>query len=288
MVNRRVPEPGGIDLHAHSSISDGTEPPAGLVAAAVAANLSAVAITDHDTLAGWPEARKAAARTGIRLIPGLELSCQVGPVSVHLLAYWLDPDDQVLQDELAKIRTGRGGRLPAMLAGLAAAGVDITEAQVATAAGTAVSLGRPHVADAMVTAGYVADRQEAFDRYLREGKPGYVSRYSPELRHAIALVRSAGGVPVIAHPWGRSSKPVLTRALLSDLARSGLAGLEARHLDHDRAAEAELTKLAGDLGLLVTGGSDWHGVGKVDHPLGARTTDSRVLAELAGQARNPA
>ena len=278
--------PGGIDLHAHSSVSDGTEPPAGLVEAAVAAGLSAVAITDHDTLAGWPEALEAAARTGIRLVPGLELSCQVGPVSVHLLAYWPDPADEVLQDELSRIRAGRDGRLPAMLAGLAAIGVHIDENQVAEAAGPAVSLGRPHLADAMVAAGYVADRKEAFDRYLREGKPGYVSRYSPDLHHAIGLVRSAGGVPVIAHPWGRSSKPVLTRAVLSDLARSGLAGLETHHLDHDGHAEAELTRLAADLGLLVTGGSDWHGVGKVDHPLGARTTEPRVLDALAAQARS--
>jgi 3',5'-nucleoside bisphosphate phosphatase len=283
MVNK--PAPGGIDLHAHSSVSDGTEPPTGLVAAAVAANLSAVAITDHDTLAGWPEAHDAAARARIRLVPGLELSCEVGPVSVHLLAYWPDPADGDLQDELTRIRAGRDGRLPALLAGLAAAGVHLDEDQIADAAGTAVSLGRPHVADAMVSAGYVADRQEAFDHYLREGKPGYVSRYAPDLHHGIALVRAAGGVPVIAHPWGRSSRPVLTKALLSDLARNGLAGLETHHLDHDAAAEAELTRLAADLGLLATGGSDWHGTGKVDHPLGARTTEPRVLDALAAQAR---
>jgi 3',5'-nucleoside bisphosphate phosphatase len=287
MVSGRPGPAGGIDLHAHSSVSDGTEPPAGLVAAAVASGLSAVAITDHDTLAGWPEAQEAAARTGIRLVPGLELSCTVGPVSVHLLAYWPDPADSALLDELSRIRDGRDSRLPAMLAGLAAAGVVLDEDQIAAAAGTAVSLGRPHIADAMVAAGYVADRQEAFDRYLREGKPGYVARYASELDDGIALVRSAGGVPVIAHPWGRTSRPVLTRERLSDLARRGLAGLEAHHLDHDRAAEAELTRLAGDLGLLVTGGSDWHGTGKVGHPLGARTTEPRVLDELAAQARAP-
>jgi 3',5'-nucleoside bisphosphate phosphatase len=274
---------GGIDLHAHSSVSDGTEPPAGLVEAAVAAGLSAVAITDHDTLAGWPEAEEAATRSGIRLIPGVELSCELDGVSVHMLVFWPDPENEILQAELTRIRAGRDGRLPAMLTGLASVGVVLSEAQVAVAAGDAVSLGRPHVADAMVTAGYVADRGEAFDRYLSEGKPGYVPRYSPDLTQAIDLARSAGGVPVLAHPWGRLSRPTLTRAVLSDLARSGLAGLEAHHLDHDRAADAELTRLASDLGLVVTGGSDWHGSGKVGHALGVRTTEPRVLDEIVAQ-----
>lgn len=275
-----------IDLHAHSSVSDGTEPPATLVTDAAAAGLTTVAITDHDTLDGWDEAFSVAEKAGIDVVPGMEMSCELDGVSVHLLVYWPDPRSTELLDELARIRQGRDGRLPTMLRQLDEVGVHLTEEQIADSAGTAVSLGRPHIADAMIKAGYVADRQEAFDRYLVEGRPGYVARYSTELPDAITLARRVGGVPVIAHPWGRLSRPVLTPEVLARCASDlGLAGVEARHQDHPAEAISELTGLAGELGLLVTGGSDWHGSGKVDHDLGVHTTDPEVLERLAAQAR---
>src|SRR5690606_20377894 len=149
----------------------------------------------------------------------------------------------------------------------------------------ATSLGRPHVADAMVAGGYVADRSEAFDRWLAEGRPGHVTKHAPKPAEAIELVRAAGGVPVIAHPRGRGSRAVLTDERLAELAAIGLAGIEVAHHDHDRRTQQELSALAGDLDLIVTGASDHHGAGKVDHPLGVHTTDPEQYARLLEEAR---
>jgi predicted metal-dependent phosphoesterase TrpH len=273
-------EPLRVDLHAHSKISDGTETPRDLIAAARAANLDVVALTDHDTVAGWGEAATAAVDYGVTLIRGLELSCARGGAGIHVLGYLIDPLAPGVDAELTAIRAGRADRLPAMLAALARHGMPLTQQQVWAQAGAADSLGRPHVADAMVAAGYVADRRQAFDEWLGEGRPAFVNRYAPDVADGVTLIKRAGGIPVLAHPWGRQSRRVVTVDLIGELAELGLAGLEAHHADHDEATEAELVALAGDLGLAATGGSDWHGRGKVGHDLGSRLTSPPAYRQL--------
>jgi hypothetical protein len=180
---------------------------------------------------------------------------------------------------------GRDDRVPAMLAKLRALGIPATEEALAEVTKNTVATGRPHVADLLVRLGVVADRAEAFDRFLRAGKPAYVSRYATDLAEMIGLVTAAGGVPVVAHPWGRGSGDVLDAAALAELADAGLFGLEVDHLDHDAAQRAALREIAADLGLVVTGSSDHHGLGKVDHDLGCETTSpesyERILARAA-------
>lgn len=276
-----------IDLHTHSSVSDGTDTPTQLVRKAAEQGLDVLGLTDHDTFDGLREARLAASEAGVTLLPGLEMSCRLEGASVHLLGYGCDPHAEVLLDELAKIRVGRSGRLPDMLARLASLGMPLTETEIAAQVGASPSLGRPHVADAMVAKGYVADRQEAFDRYLGEGCPAYVHRYSCDLRRGIALVRQARGVPVIAHPWGRGRDQQLTPAVLSELTMEyRLEGVEVNHPDHDADTRQRLGALATRLGLLQLGSSDHHGLGKVNNDLGCETTAPEVYEELVRRIRS--
>lgn len=269
-----------IDLHAHSHCSDGTDSPGELIRNASAASLDVVALTDHDTAGGWGEAGQAAACHDVRLVPGMELSCRHDRVGVHLLAYQLDPAHPPLRAELDQILAGRTSRLPAMLERLRAVGVAITLDDVVRVSSAASAAGRPHVADALVALGVVEDRSEAFARYLGWGRPGYVGRYATELATMIRLVREAGGVSVIAHPWSRGSRTVLTEDALLRLAEDGLTGIEVEHRDHDVATRTRLRAIAGDLGLVATGGSDYHGTGKVDHDLGCETTDPEQFERL--------
>jgi predicted metal-dependent phosphoesterase TrpH len=274
-----------IDLHTHSSCSDGTDPPATLVARAAAAGVDVLGLTDHDTFDGWDEAVDEAERRGIGLIRGAEISCRLHGGSVHLLAYLPDPDDERLTAELARIRAGRDARVPLILDRLRAHGIDLDVAAVAAQSKDATSLGRPHIADALVAAGYVADRREAFDRWLGEGRPGFVTRYAPHPRVVVERVVDAGGVPVLAHPRGRHSRHLLTDEAIAELAAAGLAGLEVDHLDHDADVRRELRALAGALDLVVTGASDHHGTGKVGHDLGCCTTSEAELVRLLERAR---
>ena len=270
-----------IDLHAHSAVSDGTDTPAEFVAAAAGAGLDVVALTDHDTFDGLPAALAAGQTLGVRVVPGIEISTQLGGASVHLLGYGCRTGEPRLLAELELLRGGRDDRVPRMLAKLADLGMPVDAATLARARGDAPSIGRPHIADAMVALGYVADRREAFDRFLADDGPAYVDRYAVELATGIELVHGAGGVAVLAHPWGRSSRDLLTEDLLALLVdQHELDGIEVDHLDHDPATRAELRALAGRLGVLVTGSSDYHGFGKTDHPLGANTTAPEVLAEI--------
>jgi predicted metal-dependent phosphoesterase TrpH len=274
-----------IDLHTHSDRSDGTDRPSELVARAAAAGLDVLALTDHDTAVGWDEARAAATDEGIGLVPGMEISCAHAGDGVHLLAYLLDPSYPPLAEELRRVLDGRSARLPAILDRLRGLGIDVTRDDVLAVSGSAAATGRPHVADALVAKGVVRDRTEAFDRFLAQGRPGYVSRYAADLVQMIRLVSRAGGVSVVAHPWGRHSRRALDVATLTTLKEAGLAGLEVDHQDHDQATRAELRAVAGRLGLLRTGSSDFHGAGKLDCPLGANTTDpdqfERLLAAAA-------
>ena len=261
-----------IDLHTHSRASDGTDTPAGLVRAAVDAGLDVLAITDHDTSGGWAEAAAAARETGLTLVPGMEISARHHGRGVHLLAYWPDPEYPPLAEELEHVLQGRQGRVPTMIARLNALGIEITEDDVRRAADGAVASGRPHVADALVTLGVVPDRTAAFDRYLGWGRPAHVDRYAVPLERAITLVKEAGGVSVVAHPWGRGGLGRPDEAAFAALQRLGLDGIEVDHQDHDAEARARLRAIARDLDLVVTGSSDYHGAGKTDHELGCNTT----------------
>jgi predicted metal-dependent phosphoesterase TrpH len=276
-----------IDLHTHSDRSDGTTSPREVMLAAKAAGLDVVALTDHDTSEGWGEAEAAASECGIGLLLGMEISCQHAGRGVHLLAYLPDPTYLPLRDALALVLEGRDQRMPQVCARLRELGVDIDEADVRRQAAGAVAVGRPHVADTLVALGVVQHRNEAFDRFLSPGRPAYVRRYAAPLEELLDVVRGAGGVAVIAHPWGRTTNAQLGEEGLAELKSLGLAGIEVDHQDHSRAQRDELRAIAGNLGLVVTGSSDYHGTGKLDHELGCNTTDPAELErllDLAGQS----
>jgi predicted metal-dependent phosphoesterase TrpH len=252
------------DLHVHSSASDGTEPPAEVMRRAARAGLDVVALTDHDTVAGHGEARRALAGplTSLTLLPGLELSCRLdgprGQQSLHLLAYLFDPGHPEVAAELSRIRDDRVLRARAMVGRLADLGVDISWDQVAAIAGPAV-VGRPHIARAMAASGAIASPREAFSRdWIADGGRAYVGRYALDPVHAIGLIRDAGGVAVLAHP--RAGRDCLVSdEEIGQLAAAGLAGVEVFHPDHPDTERAGLLALAHDLGLVATGGSDDHG-----------------------------
>ena len=269
-----------IDLHTHSRASDGTQTPTELIHAASAAGLDVVAITDHDTANGWDEAREAADQVGIELVRGMEISTRHHGRGVHLLAYLPDPTYPPLVAELDRILAGRSARVPMMLARLRSLGIDLTDDDVRRAADGTVATGRPHVADALVTRGFVADRSEAFERYLGAGKPAHLDRHAASLATTIRVVDEAGGVSVLAHPWGRSSRQWPDEAELAALRTAGLAGVEVDHQDHDQQARAALRAIATNLDLVITGSSDHHGLGKVDHELGVNSTAPEHYARL--------
>jgi predicted metal-dependent phosphoesterase TrpH len=268
-----------IDLHTHSSVSDGTQTPTELVEAAAAAGLDVMAITDHDTAAGWDEAVAAAERLGVGLVRGMEISTRHRGEGVHLLAYLPDPTHPDLVDQLDRVLSGRGDRIPAMVAALRAAGSAITEADVVGGV-----RGRPHVADALVRLGEVASRDEAFAKWLNPGRPGFVDRYAAPLTGMIGAVAAAGGVTVVAHPWARGRREALPAEEIAHLRALGLSGIEVDHQEHAPDVRAELRGLAADLDLVATGSSDHHGLGKVDHDLGCNTTDPEQLERLLERA----
>lgn len=270
-----------IDLHTHSAVSDGTDTPAELVQAAARAGLTVIALTDHDTFDGLDQAVTEGRRIGVEVARGLELSCARQGQSVHLLGYGVDETHRGLATELTRIRDGRRGRVSGVLERLAALGVPVSAAEVQAQVGDSPSVGRPHIADALVAAGHVRDRGEAFDRFLADGGPAHVPRYAMELGRGIDLVHEAGGVAVIAHPWGRGREHLLPESVLAGLVVDhGLDGVEVDHQDHDGETRARLRKWTDSVGVLATGSSDYHGIGKVDHDLGVNTTDPEVYAEI--------
>jgi len=270
-----------IDLHTHSDRSDGTESPAALVRRARDKGIDVLALTDHDTTAGWDEAAAQAAGDGVTLVRGLEISCVFRGYGVHLLAYLPDPTYPPLAEELLRVLAGRNARLPATLQRLRAVGIEIDADDVRRLAGDASAIGRPHVADALVAKGVVANRNEAFERYLGPGGVGYVHRYAADLEEMLELVAGAGGVSVVAHPWAsRYQHEALDRNGLAWLKDAGLVGVEVDHEDHDPATRARLRSLARSLDLVVTGSSDHHGAGKVDHELGCNVTAPDEYARL--------
>ena len=269
-----------IDLHTHSRASDGTQTPTELIRAAHAAGLDVVAITDHDTTEGWAEAAKAAEEVGIALVRGIEISTKLDGLSVHLLAYLPDPTYTPLLEGLQKVLDGRNARLPAILAKLRELGFDLDVEDVRRVAGETAAIGRPHVADALIAKGFLRDRDQAFSELLSAGRPAYVQRYAAPLNEMLRIVAEAGGVSVVAHPWGRHDPGPMGEEGLARLQEIGLSGVEVDHQDHDSQARDELRGIASNLGLVATGSSDHHGAGKSGHDLGCNTTDPDEYARL--------
>lgn len=251
-----------VDLHAHSTASDGALGPTAAIAAAHAAGLAAFALTDHDTLAGIAEAQAAADACGLRLVPGVELSVHLEKTEVHLLGLHIR-DVDYLQRRLEGIRGHRRTRAEQIVAKLNTVGVPVTlEAVLAAADGGAI--GRPHVARALIAGGFVKDSREAFDRYLAAGKPAYVEKERLEIADGIAMIHEAGGIAVLAHPGSEGR-----REMIEPLAKAGMDGVEVRHPSHSRDDEQRLTALAAHFGLVMSGGSDWHGAMQGGRVLGA-------------------
>jgi len=271
-----------IDLHTHSNASDGTQSPAEVVSSAVEAKLQVVALTDHDTTAGWAEAAEAAAQHGIALVRGIEVSCNYEGISIHLLGYLQDPTAPGLLEELERSRESRGNRAQRIVERLARV-MALTWDDVLKQVKPGATVGRPHIADAMVAKGIVAERREAFAKYLYDGSPFYESHYAPDPVTAVRLVRQAGGVAVMAHPFASGRGFVVKDAVIEAMAAEGMAGLEVYHRDHTGAEVQHGLDLAVSLGLFVTGSSDYHGEGK-PNLLGENTTDPVVLQQIEALA----
>ncbi|PZG15556.1 phosphatase [Micromonospora craterilacus] len=275
-----------IDLHTHSTASDGTLGPGELVHAAAGAGLDVVAITDHDTTAGWEPALRALP-PGLRLVRGAELSCrwygEQPPLPLHLLAYLFDPDHPELVAELARVRAARAERGERIVALLRADGIDVSWPEILAGA-SGGTVGRPHIAQALIRAGLVATTTEAFGPDWL-GERYRLPKEDIDVFAAVRLVRAAGGVPVFAHPRATRRGRIAPDTLIAELAAAGLAGLEADHEDHSPAERAHVHGLAAELGLLVTGSSDFHGSHKTVR-LGAFTTGpeayERIVASSSG------
>ncbi|MGW0709125.1 PHP domain-containing protein [Streptomyces sp. NPDC002643] len=271
-----------IDLHCHSTASDGTDTPAELVRNAAAVGLDVVALTDHDTTRGYAEAI-AALPEGLTLVTGAELSCRLDGVSMHMLAYLFDPEEPDLLAERELVRDDRVPRAHGMIAKLNALDVPVTWEQVSRIAGDG-SVGRPHVATALVELGVVPTVGDAFtDQWLADGGRAFVEKHETDPFDAIRLIKAAGGVAVFAHPAAVKRGRTVPESAIAELAAAGLDGIEVDHMDHDPATRARLRGLAKELGLLATGSSDYHGSRKTC-VLGEYTTDPEVYGEITRRA----
>jgi len=282
-----------VDLHCHSTASDGTLSPAEVVALAVSCGLSALALTDHDTIGGVAEAAEAAAKSGIDFMPGIEISCDVPrPATMHLLGYGVDLVSPVLLDLTTRLIGGRNDRNPRIIQKLNELGVAITMEEVEAEAGGNV-VGRPHIAAILHRKGYVSSIKQAFDKYLAQGAPAYFDKERLTARQAIELVQQSGGLAVLAHPVQlRTENDAQLERIVKDLTDLGLAGIEVIHSDHDAALVEKYTSLADRYGLLKTGGSDFHGTNKKNISLGTangrrvpREFFDRLVERVAGPMR---
>ena len=275
---------GPSDLHLHSVLSDGTESPAQVMAAAHRHGLRTAALTDHDTTSGWAEAAEAAASLGMTFIPGMELSARHEWRSVHVLAYLVDPDDEALRAMTDKIRSSRLDRARIM-ADRIARDYDLVWDDILAQTTDGATVGRPHIADALVARGLVRDRAEAFSSILSPGGDYYVALYAPDPVTAVGLVVGAGGVPIIAHPAGRAG--LLPARLTDRMLDAGLAGFELGHRENRASGIRSLRELCEERDLIVTGSSDYHGLGKPNQP-GEYTTDDAMVARIIEAATGSA
>lgn len=272
-----------VDLHAHSTASDGAHSPVVAVETAHRAGVAAFALTDHDTLAGIPDAQRTADALGLRLVPGVEMSVHQGAIEVHLLGLHIR-DVSALQARLEIYRDHRKARAVEIVARLNAVGVAVTAEAVLEAAADG-AVGRPHVAKALIAGGFVKDSREAFDRYLAAGKPAFVEKERLDIAEGIAIIHEAGGIAVIAHPG-----PEGRRERIEPLVALGLDGLEVKHPSHSSEDSKRIAALADFFGLVPSGGSDWHGAMQGTRVLGAmqvpiawlEAQDARVATVRAG------
>ena len=268
-----------IDLHLHTTHSDGSLPPAEVLRLAQKAAVTTLAITDHDITSGIPEAMSVGRELGIEVIPGVEISSYDGRSELHILGYCLDWNDPVLNERLGSLRASRHRRNPLIIDRLRAAGLDITYEEVRAMAGTE-SVGRPHIAQVLMQKKYVSTAKEAFDRYLAEGKAAYVARDLPAPAEAITWIREAKGVAVLAHPtWVKDGGAGLI-ACVTALKEAGLDGVEVHYSTHSKSQTSSYLELAQRLNLLVTGGSDFHGITKPEIEVGYGRGDLKVHPRL--------
>jgi predicted metal-dependent phosphoesterase TrpH len=275
---------GPSDLHLHSIRSDGTESPAHVMAAAHRHGLRTVALTDHDTTSGWADAAEATASLGMTFIPGMELSAKHQWRSVHVLAYLVDPDDVALRAMTDRIRSSRLTRARTM-ADRIGRDFDLQWDDIVAQTSDGATVGRPHIADALIAKGHVQDRAEAFSDILSPRGDYYVALYAPDPVLAVELVVGAGGVPIIAHPAGRAG--LLPTPLMERMLEAGLAGFELGHRENLEAGIRTLRGIARDRDLIVTGSSDYHGLGKPNQP-GENTTGDDMVARIIERASGSA
>jgi hypothetical protein len=273
----------GIDLHTHSDRSDGTFTPSELVRQAAERRLDVVALTDHDTTSGLAEAIAAGEELGLEVVPGVEFSAEHEGTSVHVLCYWMDVDDGALQEELTRLRDDRFRRGEMMVGKLRELGFDVSFERVREIA-QGGNIVRPHVAQAMVEAGIVSSEEEAFDRWIADGRPAHVPKHALRPIEALRLIREAGGLCVLAHPgmWGDQSE--VPEGLIEAMAEAGMAGLEVDHTDHGPEQRERYRTLADRLGLIATGGSDCHGTRYEPIRLGTSLCDPGGFAALRALA----
>ncbi len=274
-----------VDLHTHSNASDGSLTPREVVRLAKDRGLVALALTDHDTIDGLEEAMAAGDEFGVEVIPGVEISAKHPGGSMHILGYFLDRRSRSLAERLAVLQQARKDRNPQIIAKLNALGIPLTLEQVAAISGGG-QMGRPHIARALYEAGYVSSLQAAFDLYLNNRGKAYVGKFRFPPAEAIAMIREAGGIPVLAHPFTLNHHtPEELRALLSQLQNLGLQGVECYYPEHTPEQEAVYVRLAGELGLLVTGGSDFHGDNKPEVVLGRVNIQAKLTYELVAHLK---
>ena len=280
-----------IDLHTHTNASDGTDSPSELIDKAINRGINILALTDHDTTRGWSEASSAllnhSSQSSMKLVLGAEISCQdENGISIHMLGLLFDPDYQPLYEVLERTRENRHSRMERIIARLNEAGIDITLEEVNAQRKGDATLGRPHLADALVARGHVASRDEAFAALLHNKSKFYINHYSPSPVETIKLIKAAGGVAVIAHPLASQRGRTISMDLFESLISAGLDGIEVDHRDHSESEKSELLRFAIENELIVTGSSDYHGTGKLNqlaeyttHPRQWEALEARALSE---------